>query len=276
MAGALTCDPCGTINAPSARFCKHCGSALVPPPQCPSCQATVTDDARFCASCGAKLVGARPGRADVSAKPIDRPSSPAATPSPARSGPVLPNRKKPSSNILANVLMFVAALAVFVCVMYAVNKDAPKSTSPFQGPPASGQMQQRMTEQPNATAAAVQQAEGAHAGASIKGTIKVDPSLTVPSGGTLFISARMAGMPAAGPPVAAKRIDSPHFPVEFEIGPENVMMGMPFNGPFNLSVKLSQSGNALAPQPGDLTLSAPKGPVKPGDTNVEIVLDKRL
>jgi double zinc ribbon protein len=277
----LACDACGTKNVASARFCKHCGGSLVPPATCPACRAEVANDARFCSSCGAKLVGARPGRtasplAVAAASTSASASTPASQVASASPGPQ--NRKKPSSNVVANVLMFVAALAVFVAIMYAVNKDAPKSESPFNAPPAS-QMMNRMQEQPNTAAQTVESAKGGQesaAVASIKGTIKVASGIAPPPG-TLFISLRNAGMPAAGPPVAVKRIDRPTFPVDFEIGPENVMMpGVPFTGPFSVSVKLSQSGNAMAPEPGDLALSAPKGPVKPGDSSVEIVLDKRL
>jgi hypothetical protein len=47
-------------------------------------------------------------------------------------------------------------------------------------------------------------------------------------------------------PVAVRRYDNPKFPLVFEIGPKNVMIkGTPFKGPFQLTVRLSPSGDAL-------------------------------
>src|SRR5437763_588103 len=90
--------------------------------------------------------------------------------------------------------------AVFVVIMYAVNKDQPKSTSPFEGPPAATGMQahpppaqanlQEKAAQPSAPVAA----QGGES--PIKGTIEIAPSLasSAPQNGTVFITARNAGM----------------------------------------------------------------------------------
>ena len=57
----------------------------------------------------------------------------------------------------------------------------------------------------------------------------------VPEGGTLFIIARRGA--GGGPPLAVRRIPSPRFPLEFSIGPENVMIpGVVFEGDILLSV----------------------------------------
>jgi hypothetical protein len=287
------CDQCNTQNAAAARFCKQCGSALVAPPTCPFCQAPVTSDARFCSSCGTKLVGARPtqrageARSTRVADELERTKkedAPTATKVAAAAevealAANLPKRR-PSSNMLTNVLMFVAALAIFVVIMYAVNKDAPKSTSPFQGPPAMEQM--RGTQVPPVAMqpppAAANNAAPAEGGAPIRGTITLDPKLAAqaPTGGSVFVFARNQGMPDRGPPVAVLKVDHPSFPLAFEIGPANVMMGMPFTGPFDLYVRLDGDGNAMTKEAGDLMLSSPKSGVSPGQSGVEIVLDKRL
>ena len=51
---------------------------------------------------------------------------------------------------------------------------------------------------------------------------------------------------------------------------------MPFTGPFDIHVRLDQDGNAMTKTAGDLTVSKPVTGVKPGDTSVEVILDKRL
>jgi hypothetical protein len=256
----------------------------------------VPSDARFCSSCGARVVGARgqdvaPQRASEPAqaasqlaaptsKPeeVDAPGSPpegAASPAKAAAAvEALRDRKRGKSNLGANVLFFVAVLFAFVVAMIAWNKDAPKTTSPFMGGgPAVGAGPTSGASPPAAMPTAAP-AEGG--GAPFAGTIKLGPGLAAPSDATLFVVVRGAGMPDRGPPLAVKRIEHPSFPAQFEIGPDNVMMqGMPFVGPFDVTVRLDQDGNAMTREAGDLTNSAPKK-ANPGEQAVEIVLDKRL
>lgn len=49
----MGCPSCGTENAPSAKFCDGCGSALAR--ACGACGATVRATARFCSECGSAL-----------------------------------------------------------------------------------------------------------------------------------------------------------------------------------------------------------------------------
>jgi hypothetical protein len=204
----------------------------------------------------------------------------------------LPRAKPRGSNIVGNVLLFLAALSVFVVVMYAVNKDAPKTESPFNAPPGSpmGRAQEPPPQreappaQPTAPSAQTNApppaaAQAGAGGGTIRGVIKVDPSLadSVFKGGAMFIILRNAGMPDRGPPVAVKKIDSPSFPAAFEVGAADVMMqGMPFSGPFDVYVRLDRDSNAMTKDPGDFAVTAPKTNVTPGAAEVEIVLDKRL
>src|SRR5204862_7152603 len=120
---ARRCEACETTNLAGARFCKQCGASFAPPPACPSCRADIPKDARFCPGCGTKLVGLRPVRELIMPAPVTK--SEAASPEPApRVEPAreelkaladnLPRiePKGRSSNIVGNVLLFVAACAV--------------------------------------------------------------------------------------------------------------------------------------------------------------------
>lgn len=237
-------------------------------------------------------MGARPMRASVTEEraPSPRGNEPA---SPAAEGEAVrqqveklvesmprPARGR-SSNIVGNVLLFFAALSIFVVVMYTVNKDAPKSTSPFSGPPPAARPEPRAagSETPAPQAGLTPPDPAAGGGAPISGVVRIasDLASSAPSSGTVFVIVRMAGMPDRGPPVAVKKFSQPSFPLSFEIGPDDVMMqGMPFSGPFDLYARLDADGNAMTKAPGDLQLSLPKSGVTPGSSGVEIVLDKRL
>jgi hypothetical protein len=119
-------------------------------------------------------------------------------------------------------------------------------------------------------------AEAASADAPpIRGTVTVADELAgqLPPGAVLFLIARRGG---AGPPLAVVRIASPHFPLEFSLGPENRMLAtIPFEGELQLTARLDTDGNAMSRQPGDLEGRAP-GVVSPGATGVAVVLDEVL
>jgi cytochrome c-type biogenesis protein CcmH len=113
------------------------------------------------------------------------------------------------------------------------------------------------------------------AGAPIRGTIEVAPELAqrVPAGASLFVFARGAG---GGPPIAAKRIEAPRFPLAFQLGPEDQMgAGRSFEGPLQVSARLDADGNATTRSAGDLQGDGPT-PVEPGASGVSIVLDQVL
>lgn len=287
------CEACETTNLATARYCKQCGASFAPPPACPACQTELNKDARFCPSCGVKVVGMRPVReAAAPAAPVSLPvpsvaKADVADAPDAQSAEIkaltdnLPKAAPSgrSSKLLTNVLMFVALLSVFVVVMYQVNKDAKKEISPFEGgpPPMKTTTQQPAQQQQQATGGAGS-AGTPSGGAPFSGTIKVAPDLSASApAGTIFIIVRMAGMPDRGPPVAVKKYEQPSYPLSFELGPGDVMQqGMPFEGPFDVYVRLDADGNAMTKAPGDLSASAPKAGVKAGDKDVELTLDKRL
>jgi cytochrome c-type biogenesis protein CcmH len=108
----------------------------------------------------------------------------------------------------------------------------------------------------------------------IRGTIRLAPELDgrVPAGGVLFIIVRHG---SAGPPFAVKRIPSPGFPLDFEIGPDDRMIeNMPFAGPLQVSARVDADGN-VSRGPGDLTGDAVEG-LEPGTNDVALLLDRVL
>lgn len=121
-------------------------------------------------------------------------------------------------------------------------------------------------------------AENADASAGawpVRGRVSVASDLAsrVMPGATLFLIARSA---TGGPPLAVKRIDSPTFPVEFELGPgDRMVASLPFAGPLQLTARLDADGNATTRAPGDLQ-GAAKSTSQPGETGVMIVLDEAL
>ena len=122
------------------------------------------------------------------------------------------------------------------------------------------------------TMASASAADGA---APISGSITLAPELEgqVPEGGILFIIARRGT--GGGPPLAVRRIPSPQFPLQFTIGPENVMIpSMKFEGEIRLSARLDGDGNAMTRNPGDLQGGLAES-VAPG-SEVVIVLEERL
>ena len=113
-------------------------------------------------------------------------------------------------------------------------------------------------------------------GAKLRVRVSLDPVVTGPTKGdaVLFVIARRAGT-VGGPPLAVVRSPGPAFPVELEIGQDNVMIpGLRFEGPIQLTARLDADGNAMTRMAGDLQGAAPE-PVKPG-AEVEITLDQRI
>jgi len=109
----------------------------------------------------------------------------------------------------------------------------------------------------------------------VQGTIEVAPELAdrIPDGATLFVVVRTSD---TGPPTAVKRFESPSFPFEFSVGPEDRMIeAMPFQAPLRLTARLDVDGNARTRGPGDIQGSYPD-PVAPGDKSLELSLDELL
>lgn len=76
-------------------------------------------------------------------------------------------------------------------------------------------------------------------------------------------------------PIAVKRIDSPHFPIAFEITNQDVMVeGSELRGMVNVIARLDKDGQAGPPQPGDLEGQFEKNPTLVGARDIEIVINK--
>ena len=95
-----------------------------------------------------------------------------------------------------------------------------------------------------------------------------------PDQGVLFVIARPQGA-TGGPPLAVLRIPNPSFPLDFSIGPENVMIPtMQFAGPISLSARLDADGNAMTRGPGDISSPVVEG-LAPGTAGVQLTLSER-
>ena len=112
-------------------------------------------------------------------------------------------------------------------------------------------------------------------GGAITGRVNIDPSLAakVQTTDVLFVIVRR---PQGGPrPLAVKRIDTPTFPVAFEITNKDVMMqGTELKGMVDVLARLDKDGSAGPPQPGDLEGQFEKNPTLPGAKDIEIVINK--
>lgn len=118
--------------------------------------------------------------------------------------------------------------------------------------------------------------EPARSGTPISGRIELPSELAGerPAGAVLFVIARRQGQ-AGGPPMAVLRIPDPSFPVEFEIGPGDVMIpSMPFAGPVSLTARLDADGNAMTRGESDLA-SGEATALEPGATGVQLVLGRQ-
>jgi cytochrome c-type biogenesis protein CcmH len=112
-------------------------------------------------------------------------------------------------------------------------------------------------------------------GPPLSGRILLAPELAgrVPPGAVVFVIARSGG---SGPPVAAKRITAPEFPLAFELGPEDRMAHeMPYEGPFQLTARVDSDGDAATQTAGDL-LGVAAGNHSPGAADVTILIDEIL
>jgi hypothetical protein len=105
-------------------------------------------------------------------------------------------------------------------------------------------------------------------GNSIRGTLRLAEGVAAPPGGVVFVIARAE---AGGPPLAAKRLAGA-FPLEFSLGPGDLMMQeTPFTGPMRIAARVDEDGNPGTQGPGDLVAEHPES-LSPGATGVELIL----
>jgi hypothetical protein len=160
----------------------------------------------------------------------------------------------------------------------------PDLTKIFPGParsPATEETAGADSRAPDRSALPPSRAEGsavatAPAAAPIEGRIELPSELALarPDSAVLFVIARPQGV-QGGPPLAVLRIPNPDFPVEFSIGPANVMIpSMRFEGAISLSARLDADGNAMTRGSGDIS-SQVEEPLAPGATGVTLLLTER-
>jgi hypothetical protein len=160
----------------------------------------------------------------------------------------------------------------------------PDLTKIFPGPAPSGAADQTAgaaSRAPDRTALPPSRAEGsavagAGGAAPIEGRIELPSELasTRPDSAVLFVIARPQGV-KGGPPLAVLRIPDPDFPVEFSIGPANVMIpSMRFEGSISLSARLDADGNAMTRGSDDIS-SLVEEPLAPGSKGVNLFLTER-
>ena len=123
---------------------------------------------------------------------------------------------------------------------------------------------------PGRPADAVAGSSGRNAGAGVSGTIQAPGMDTPAPGSVLYVIVRSVER-AGGPPLAVRRLTPSAFPVEFEIGPRDAMMGeAPFPDRVTVEARLDGDGDPLSRDPGDR--SAASGPVPPGAIGVTLRL----
>ena len=112
-------------------------------------------------------------------------------------------------------------------------------------------------------------------GGSIAGQVQIAPNLAdqVKPTDVLFVIVRRPTGPPR--PIAAKRIEAPKFPVQFEITGADVMVqGTELKGMVDVIARLDRDGQAGQAQPGDMEGRYPKNPTLPGGKDVNITIDK--
>ncbi|CAI2719708.1 c-type cytochrome biogenesis protein CcmI/CycH [Nitrospina watsonii] len=105
---------------------------------------------------------------------------------------------------------------------------------------------------------------------AVEGVVTLAPGQAprVTEAAVLFLYARPRGV-ESGPPLAVKKINFFTFPMEYSLGPAEVMLaGTSFEGPLTVSARLDLDGDPKA-QPGDLE---GRIDVEPGNKQANIVL----
>jgi len=108
------------------------------------------------------------------------------------------------------------------------------------------------------------------AAAGLRGVIELPDALRARVGpeALVFVTVREAGV-TQGPPVAVKRLPASSFPLEFEIGPADSMMGQPLPARARVEARVDADGNPLTRTASDP--SARQDDVTPG-TRLRLVL----
>jgi hypothetical protein len=106
---------------------------------------------------------------------------------------------------------------------------------------------------------------------SIQGTVRISTDLLKQVSPTdkLII---MLFDPGQGRPVAFKFVESPSFPMDFQIGPSSAMGAVDFVGPYSLRILTDKDGQPFQAAEGEL-IGRSKNLVPLGTSNLDFVLD---
>ena len=105
----------------------------------------------------------------------------------------------------------------------------------------------------------------------VSGVLELDPRLNgrVAPGSVALVTVFDADF-TAGPPVATKRLAAASFPLSFEIGAPDSMMGLPIPDHLLLKARIDADGDPMTWEPRDP--SARLDNVKAGSTGLRLVL----
>lgn len=110
---------------------------------------------------------------------------------------------------------------------------------------------------------------------NVSGTITIASSLqprAPKQNAVMFIVAKNLG----GVPLAVKRVVNPQFPVNYTLGPEDLVVpGTHPKDALRVEVEMNTHGSVGSPARGDLAGSCTE-PVYSGDRRVHIVIDRQL
>ena len=125
-------------------------------------------------------------------------------------------------------------------------------------------------------------AAGGGTGGTVKGTISLDPARAadVKAGSVLYIIVRRdAGEGQRGSLIASKKVEVTGpglFPLSYEVGPENVMMGgTALDGQIRVEARIDQDGDAISKQPGDV-IGARAGAVTVPSGGIDFTLAEKM
>ena len=112
-------------------------------------------------------------------------------------------------------------------------------------PPTPPRTRTRLS-RPLPSGAAPSEARAGAAAAGIFGWIDADAAVgaRIPAGTVVFLTVRPAGV-AQGPPVAVKRLVSEAFPLQFELGASDSMMGQPLPERVRIDVRADSDGDPM-------------------------------
>jgi hypothetical protein len=107
----------------------------------------------------------------------------------------------------------------------------------------------------------------------VAGVVDVDAALkaSIAPGSIVFITVRDASF-GAGPPLAAKRLAATTFPLAFQIGAADSMMGQPLPEQMLIEARIDADGDPITRSPTD-----PKArleDVKAGSSGIRLVLHR--